>query len=141
LPTIEKNLERIADALEALSMFAKTAYLAPAVAAVQPASAPQEELLPVTTTRPEPPKAEKPEQPKADKPKQAEPEKPKQAEPEKPKQAEGPHITKDELRKALQSFREIEGTPAMLDVLKRHGASNINELPIESYASVLKAVQ
>ena len=133
MPTIEKNLERIADALEALSMFAKTAYLAPAVAAVQPASAPQEELLPVTTTRPEPPKAEKPEQPKADKPKQAEP--------EKPKQAEGPHITKDELRKALQSFREIEGTPAMLDVLKRHGASNINELPIESYASVLKAVQ
>lgn len=48
--------------------------------------------------------------------------------------------TKDDVRKALQAYREIEGTPAMLEVLKKVGAANLNELAEDKYDEVLAAV-
>jgi membrane protein involved in colicin uptake len=48
--------------------------------------------------------------------------------------------TKDDVRKALQNFREIEGTPAMLEVLKSFGADNLNELKESQYDEVVAKV-
>jgi uncharacterized protein with WD repeat len=48
--------------------------------------------------------------------------------------------TKDDVRKALQAYREIEGTPAMLEVLKGFGASNLNELKEAQYDEVVAKV-
>lgn len=48
--------------------------------------------------------------------------------------------TKDDVRKALQGFREIEGTPAMLEVLKSFGAANLNELKESQYDEVVAKV-
>ena len=45
--------------------------------------------------------------------------------------------TIDDVRKALQSYRQIEGTPAMLEILKSFGAANINEIKPEQYADVV----
>lgn len=48
--------------------------------------------------------------------------------------------TKDDVRKALQAYREIEGTPAMLEILKKHGTSTLNDLAEDQYDAVLAAV-
>lgn len=48
--------------------------------------------------------------------------------------------SKDDVRKALQAYREIEGTPAMLEVLKGFGASNLNELKEAQYDEVVAKV-
>jgi hypothetical protein len=48
--------------------------------------------------------------------------------------------TKDDVRKALQAYREIEGTPAMLEVLKGFGAANLNELKEAQYDEVVAKV-
>lgn len=120
MPTIEQNLERIADALE------KIAAQGGSVAA-QVASA----------------AAEKPAEPKAEA-KQAEKpaEKPKAEAKPAEKPAEKPKSSKsiEDVRTALKNYREIEGTPAMLEVLKKHGATNINELAEEHYEAVIAAV-
>lgn len=121
MPTIEQNLERIADALE------KIAAQGGGVAA---------QVQQVVAEKPAETKAEKPAETKAaDKPK-AEADKPAEKPAEKPKSSK----TIEDVRTALKNYREIEGTPAMLEVLKKHGAANINELAKEHYEAVIAAV-
>lgn len=48
--------------------------------------------------------------------------------------------TKDDVRKVLQAYREIEGTPAMLEILKKHGVATLNELAEDQYDAVVAAV-
>ena len=48
--------------------------------------------------------------------------------------------TKDDVRKALQAYREIEGTPAMLEILKKHGSTTLNDLAEDQYDAVLASV-
>lgn len=51
-----------------------------------------------------------------------------------------PKHTKDDVRKALQAYREIEGTPAMLEILKKAGATTLNDLAEDKYDEVVAAV-
>lgn len=48
--------------------------------------------------------------------------------------------SKDDVRKALQAYREIEGTPAMLEILKKHGSTTLNDLAEDQYDAVLASV-
>lgn len=54
------------------------------------------------------------------------------------KPADGPSI--DDVRLALKAYREIEGAAAMLDVLKSFGAENLQALKPEHFADVIAKV-
>ena len=52
---------------------------------------------------------------------------------------DGAPVTQEMVLKALKEYREIEGTDAVVALLKEHGASHIKQLKPESYAAVHKA--
>lgn len=54
-------------------------------------------------------------------------------------EAETKAPTQAEVLKALQNYREIEGTDAVIALLKEHDATHIKDLKEEHYASVFKA--
>lgn len=60
------------------------------------------------------------------------------SEPAEPKAKSG--RTKDELRRALQAYREIEGTAAMLEILKKFGANSLADLAEDQYDAVFAIV-
>lgn len=49
--------------------------------------------------------------------------------------------TQADVLAALKDYREIEGTDAVISVLKEHGATHIKDLDPAKYAAVLKAVK
>ena len=49
--------------------------------------------------------------------------------------------TKDDVKKALGAYREIEGTDALVEVLQKFGASSLTELDEKHYADVIAAVK
>lgn len=150
MPTIEQNLERIADALE------KIAAQGGSISVVHNAvGAVSETKVDVKADKPADDSAKKAAEAKAaaDAKKAADAKAAADAKKaadekaaadaaaaaaldDKPKSTK----TKDDVRKALQAYREIEGTPAMLEVLKKHGAANLNELAEDQYDAVVAAV-
>lgn len=149
MPTIEQNLERIADALEKIA--AQGGSLATTVNNVVTQAADGKAAAEAAA-------AKKAADEKAAKDKAAKEAAAKKAAEEKAaadaKAAEeaaaaaalggeekpAPTKTKDDVRKALQAYREIEGTPAMLEVLKKHGAATLNGLAEDQYDAVVAAV-
>lgn len=150
MPTIEQNLERIADALEKIA--AQGGSLATTVNNVVTQAADDGKAAAEAAA------AKKAADEKAAKDKAAKEAAAKKAAEEKAaadaKAAEeaaaaaalggeekpAPTKTKDDVRKALQAYREIEGTPAMLEVLKKHGAATLNGLAEDQYDAVVAAV-
>lgn len=129
MPTIEQNLERIADALE------KIAAQGGSISVVH--NAVSETKVDVKADKPAADAKKAAEAKAAADAKKAATEKAAAAAlDDKPKSTK----TKDDVRKALQAYREIEGTPAMLEVLKKHGAANLNELAEDQYDAVVAAV-
>lgn len=152
MPTIEQNLERIADALEKIA--AQGGSLATTVTNVVTQAAPADDGKAAADKAAADKAAadkkaadkkaadEKAAKEKADK-EAAEKAAAEEAAAaaalggdEKPKSTK----TKDDVRKALQAYREIEGTPAMLEILKKHGASTLNDLAEDQYDAVVAAV-
>lgn len=153
--SIEKDLTRIADALEQIAKGDAAGQIATALEkllAGAPVAAPAEEApkdKPASTgsrrqaknvereDKPEPPapEPEPEEQPAEDDMGLDDPEDEQPAEPEEPS------FTEDEVRKALKNFRDINGSDAVMKVLKDHGASGMGSLKPEQYASVMKAVR
>jgi hypothetical protein len=131
MPTIEENLGRIATALEKIATNGKT--LTPAVAAVvtNVAGKPEDNKL----TKAAEDKAAADADAKATADAKAKADADAAAAPTSTSKA-----TKDDVRKALQAYREIEGTPAMLEVLKGFGASNLNELKEAQYDEIVAKV-
>jgi len=154
MPTIEQNLERIADALEKIAtQGGSLATVVNTVVQAEPAKTEDDGAAKAAAAKAAADKKaadEKAASAKAAADKKAADEKAaaekKAAEEaaaaaaldEKPKASGGK--TKDDVRKALQAYREIEGTPAMLEVLKKHGAANLNELAEDQYDAVVAAV-
>jgi len=68
----------------------------------------------------------------ADKTAEQKTEAPKPKEPEKPK---GP--TREDVVKALQDFRAIEGKEAAIGILKDHGAESVSDLDPSKYQAVI----
>ena len=131
MPTIEQNLERIADALE------KIAAQGGSISVVHNAvGAVSETKVDVKADKPADDSAKKAEAKKAANAKATADAAAAAALDDKPKSTK----TKDDVRKALQAYREIEGTPAMLEVLKKAGAANLNELTEDKYDEVIAAV-
>ena len=149
MPTIEQNLERIADALE------KIAAQGGSISVVHNAvGAVSETKVDVKADKPADDSAKKAAEAKAAADKKAAADAKAAADKkaaddkaaadaaaaaaldDKPKSTK----SKDDVRKALQAYREIEGTPAMLEVLKKHGAANLNELAEDQYDAVVAAV-
>lgn len=56
----------------------------------------------------------------------------------KPKTADGKEITKEMIMEAAKAYRAIEGTEALMDVLKKHSADNISSIKLEAYAEAYK---
>ena len=138
MPTIEQNLERIADALEkiaaqggSLATVVNTEDDGAAKAAADKKAADEKAAAAKAAAD----KKAADEKAAADK-KAAEAAAAAALE-DKPKSS---GKTKDDVRKALQAYREIEGTPAMLEILKKHGAANLNELAEDQYDAVVAAV-
>ena len=139
MPTIEQNLERTADALEKIA--AQGGSLATAVnteddgaakaAAAKAAADKKAADEKAAAAKVAADKKAADEKAAADKKAAA------AALEDKPKSS---GKTKDDVRKALQAYREIEGTPAMLEILKKHGAANLNELAEDQYDAVVMAV-
>ncbi len=50
-------------------------------------------------------------------------------------------ITQEQVRAALKAYRDIEGSAAMMEVLKNHGAENMSGLKPEKYAEVMAIIQ
>lgn len=162
--SLERNIERIADALEAIaSTLASSATLATAPAERPASSAsntiidqPPAEEKPKATTRQRKPAETKPEpQPEP----QPEPEPEPQPEPETPAEPEAPadpledevdpladdepakKYTKDDVRSALRAYQGIEGSAAMMEVLRKAGADSLASLSEDKYAEVMAAVK
>ena len=149
MPTIEQNLERIADALEKIAaQGGSLATVVNTVVQAEPAKTEDDGAAKAAAAKAAADKKaadEKAASAKAAADKKAADEKKASEEAaaaaaldEKPKASGGK--TKDDVRKALQAYREIEGTPAMLEVLKKHGAANLNELAEDQYDAVVAAV-
>lgn len=143
MPTIEQNIERIADALEALVKLASNPITTQVtnVVAEDPTKVKAEASKAAAgkekdkTTKPAPKQeAPKPEEPKPD----PEPEQP-EVDPLEETDAKPPTV--DEVRAALKAYRDIEGAAAMMDILKQHGAETLTALKPENYAAVIAAVK
>jgi len=163
--SIEKTFERIAEAQErtatAMEAVLKllsadgfqvggsvqvTGEVTPASEQVIDQAPPTEEKAPTKPRKPatKPPVEEKPADPPAEEQKSEEPETdPLADEPEAdPLADDAPPPTKDELRTALRKYQQIEGTAAMLEVLKTHGrAAALNDVKEADYAAVMAAVK
>lgn len=50
-------------------------------------------------------------------------------------------FTEDQVRQACKDYREINGSDAIMAILKKHGASGLGSLKPEHYASVMKEVR
>lgn len=152
MPTIEQNLERIANALEkiasqggSLASSVVSAVTAPAedTKALEAAAAAAAEATAKKAAADE--KAAKDKAAKEAAAKKAAEAKAAEEEAaaaaalgsdDKPKSV----ASKDDVRKALQAYREIEGTPAMLEILKKHGSTTLNDLAEDQYDAVLASV-
>ena len=141
--SIENTLERIAAALEAIVEIGKTqeavvkATLATTAGSPKTVKTPPKQVEKVV--EPETPPAE---EPKAD-------EKIVHAAVEEsvvdpldtPEETAEKTWTSDEVRAGLKAYRDIEGSAAMMEVLKNHGAENMSGLKPERYAEVMKIIQ
>ena len=143
LETLVANSGRIADALEALVKLggASTTVIAaaaevvakdeakpaakvdkpkPAAKVDKPAPEPTPEPEPVVEPEPTPPAAE-------------------------PDPLDGPgdeaKYTVDQVRAALKDYRDIEGSAAMMEVLRKHGADSLGALKPEAFAGVMADVK
>lgn len=127
--SIEADLGRIATSLEALVDLLKTSTSAAAVAAAdeKPAEKPK------ATTR-------KPAKPAPEPEEQAEEQEDDLGLDDEPEE-KAETYTVDDVRKALKNYRDINGGPATMQVLKDHGASGMGDLKPEKFASVMKAVR
>ena len=129
--SIEKNLERIADALEALvALGGQTTTTVGNVSFTQPAAekapkgrgrAKKSEEAPAAETAPAP----EPE-PKA-----------------KPEAAKGgtAEVSRDELRDALRRYREHHSKQEARALLEQHGASSISSAPEDALAAILESFE
>jgi hypothetical protein len=128
--SIEKDLTRIADALEKIAARhgEQSGLVAAAVAQVTKAE---------TKAAAAEAAAQTPTEPKAEV--KAEPVVEAVVEPEK--SAPTVTVTLEEVRTALKEYRAIEGATAMLSVLKKHGeVDELSKLDPSKYAAVLAAV-
>lgn len=118
------NQERIAAALEKIAANGGgfVAQMAPAAEA--------EPAKPADKAKPAKP---------ADTVKPAEPAKQPDPEPEQP--AAESAFSLDEVRAALKEYRAIEGSPAMLEVLKTHGGKeSLPDIDASCYAAIMEAI-
>ena len=139
--TIEQNLERIADALEKIAAGGGSlTSVTNVVAAADDGKAAADKA------KADKAKADKAAADKAAADKKAADEAAAAKEAEEKAAADAlgggdkPKHTKDDVRKALQAYREIEGTPAMLEILKKAGATTLNDLAEDKYDEVVAAV-
>ncbi|UUV44833.1 hypothetical protein RCRUDOLPH_66 [Rhodobacter phage RcRudolph] len=153
MPTIEQNLERIADALEKIAANGGGGFIANVVnttAASEPDTSAADKAAADKAAADKAAADKKAADAKAAAAKKAAEEKAaadaKAAEEAAAAAALGgdagdkPKHSKDDVRKALQAYREIEGTPAMLEILKKAGATTLNDLAEDKYDEVVAAV-
>lgn len=163
--SIEATLERIATALEKiaengseLGTSLTTLLTSPTLAIGAPATPASEVVIEATDTKPTtrkratPPADKAPAEKPVEEKKPDEPpveEKAEEVDPLDDGQAVDPladdepakTYTKEEVRTALKSYQNIEGSAAMMEVLRKHGADSLSNLAEARYAEVMAAVK
>jgi len=136
--TIEENLERIADAVEAFTKSFKIEALPGATTAEAPVTAPAAPAAPAATDKKatRKPRAAAPEAPPAP-PTPAAPAEPASAAPAAPAEPAADAVTRDQVREALRTFRQTHSKDEALATLRKHGANSVSDAPEEALAALL----
>lgn len=137
LSAIAQNTGRIADALEAL--LSSASGLAAGVAAQATVQEPEPEKQAASTGSRRQAKNHEREDKAPEEPK---PEEPPASDPldDAPTTDEAT-FTEEEVRKALKTYRDIEGSAATMAILAKFGADGMGSLKPEHYAGVMKEVR
>jgi hypothetical protein len=140
LPTIEENIGRIADALEAIAKLAANP-ITTTITNIVADETPKAETVKATATRTTSGKAkDKTTVPAVEEAPTVE-EAPAAVEVDPLAEPAGEPPTIDEVRAALKAYRDVEGAAAMMEVLKNHGAANLQDLKVDQYAAIIAAVK
>jgi hypothetical protein len=145
LATIATNSERIAAALEKIAENGVATITISGEPAAEPAKmAPkttEQKPKAAATTKDKPaapePKVEPEPEPVVETVVEPEP----AADPLEEKPADASEVTVDQVRTALKNYRDIEGSAAMLEVLKKYGTDSLAGLKPDQYAAVLADVK
>jgi len=131
--TIEENLERIADALEALTSApapAPDGSAPTAKATRKPRAAAKPEVAPAPAA---PESAPAPAAPVAETPAPA----PAPAAPAAPEAPAAEAVSRDQVREALRTFRTAHSKEDAIAILRKHGAQSVSDAPEAALPAIL----